>query len=655
MRKQNSTFKTSFISEAGSELRNHDYFAFVELEKYGCYVIADGLGDLPAEESAKLAVQTILLAFQEHPSMRKGALRSYLEKANRALERSDAREKQKASVMAVVTDYASIRYGYGGNTRLRLYRNGMVKEQTQDMSMGRDLVTEKELSQDVLARHEERNNLYAYLGQGKGFCPRISRKIKLENGDILALYTRGIWENIDSGELDDVFSQAKDDPKESLDLIEDLLLSKQPKELENYTFAAVFADKVYLDPNQKRRRKRLVSICISLLLIALAAGLILWFLIRRYRMDREEMERRYTNTIEYIQDTNFVRAGEECAQALALAEKLKRKKEIQDISDYQKLIEALTAAEEVFGKGDYEAAQSAYVTAKERSRYADRIADGYIDGKLSVIVDYLEVFDYIQLGDALSAQGDYDRAEAKYLQAKSLATRTYFQEGRQDALDALSTLYESRKKAEEAENQEAKERAVSETGAAQLAAEGDKAFGEGDYAGANGYYVMALEKYQAMGDEAHAQMIREKMAASGQKSGDNQEKERQAEEYILAARVQEELGQLLEAKKQYLFAKNLYKELKKDDKVQEVEGLLELLELKEQEEEAEAGKDTEPEGAGAAAGTGAGAEGTEPAGTGAENRPEAAGTGAEPGTGGTGEAPKAAEGAGLEMGPGFAP
>ena len=55
----------------------------------------------------------------------------------------------------------------------------------------------------MLAKHEERNNLYAYVGQGDRFKPVISKKIKLENGDILALYTRGIWENLDSGELDE--------------------------------------------------------------------------------------------------------------------------------------------------------------------------------------------------------------------------------------------------------------------------------------------------------------------------------------------------------------------------------------------------------------------------------------------------------------------
>ena len=43
MRKENASFETKFISEAGSYLNNADYFAFVELKDYACYVIADGI------------------------------------------------------------------------------------------------------------------------------------------------------------------------------------------------------------------------------------------------------------------------------------------------------------------------------------------------------------------------------------------------------------------------------------------------------------------------------------------------------------------------------------------------------------------------------------------------------------------------------------
>ncbi|XBX03704.1 hypothetical protein QMP26_24565 [Enterocloster clostridioformis] len=585
MRKQNSTFKTAFLSEAGSELENNDYFAFVELAQYACYVIADGLNDLSDAESARLATQSILLEFQEHPSIKKRALLSYLEAANKALAAADSREKLKASVTVVVTDYAKSRYGYAGNTRLRLYRDGNVKVQTKDMSLGTDLVKEGNLPEDALARHEQRNNLYSYLGQGRGFRPFISKKMKLVNGDIITLYTRGIWENLDSGELDDVFSEAKDDPQESLNNVEDLLLSRQPEKLENYTFTAIFVDKVFMDPNRKRRIKKIIIISAAVLVAAVLIGLVIWLLYQNRQKQVEEMERRYSNTIEYIQDDNYVRAEEECGEALKMAEKLHRKKQIQEMSDYQKLIEAVNAADEAYSGGQYEAAQSAYVTAKERSRYADRIADGYIDGQLSRITDYLSVFDYIQLGDTLAAQGDYERAEEKYLQAKSLATRTYFEDGRKEAMDAMEAMYSSRDKAEEADTQEAKEKASNETGAAQLASDGDKAFAEGDYEGAKAYYAMALEKYQQLGDTAHAELIQTKIDSSGQKSEENKQKEQQAESYVSAGREQELAGDKLEAKKQYLFAKNIYKELKKDDKVTEVDGLIEVLDTAIEQEE----------------------------------------------------------------------
>lgn len=579
MRKQNSTFQSAFISEAGSELENNDYFAFVELEEYACYVVADGLNDLADAQSARIAIETVLLAFQEHPSMKKSALLSYIKAADQELCKADSKERLKASVVVVVTDYEKLRYAYAGNTRLRLYRNGRVKEQSSDMSLGNDIGKEEKLPEDVLSRHEERNNLYAYVGQGKGFSPTVSGKIKLENGDILTLYTRGIWENLDSGELDDVFSEAKDEPKESLNDIEDLLLSKQPGTLENYTFVVVFIDKVFSDPDRKKKRKKILIICLVAAVVLLVAVIAIWIVRILHQQLVEDMSRKYSDAIEYIQDNNFVRAQEEAEEALTVAEKLRDKKYIQEISDYLKLIEALNSADSDYADGKYEDAQAGYVTAKERSRYADHIADEYIDQRLGSIVSYLSVYDYIQLGDALMEQGDYDRAEEKYLQAKQLATSVYFEEGRNEAMNALKDLYASRQEAEEAMNQQAAETATATVSAAQLAAEGDKAFAEGDYGSTNVYYAMAIEKYQELGDNAHAELLQSKLDASTQKAEDNKKKEQQAEDYVTAGNEQTASGNYMEAKKQYLFAKNIYRELSMDDKVREMDGLIEILDV----------------------------------------------------------------------------
>ena len=58
MRKENSEFKTKFISEPGSYLHNADYFAFVELKDYACYCIADGI-----DTDEKAVITAVTAAF----------------------------------------------------------------------------------------------------------------------------------------------------------------------------------------------------------------------------------------------------------------------------------------------------------------------------------------------------------------------------------------------------------------------------------------------------------------------------------------------------------------------------------------------------------------------------------------------------------------
>ena len=69
MRKQNAEFLAAFTSEAASDLKNTDYFGYVELDDFACYVIADGIDDQLEAMSAKLTVDTVVTVFSEAPSM----------------------------------------------------------------------------------------------------------------------------------------------------------------------------------------------------------------------------------------------------------------------------------------------------------------------------------------------------------------------------------------------------------------------------------------------------------------------------------------------------------------------------------------------------------------------------------------------------------
>ena len=443
MRKQNSDFEARFISEEGSRLKNRDYFGYVELDEFACYVIADGITEVTDVESARLAIETVILSFQENPSLSKRAVKRLLKRANRALLGKESDRRLKASITVVVTDYQKMRYGYVGNTRLRMYRGGAVYRQTRDMSLAQEMVEQEKIAKDELMQHEERNNLYAYLGQ-KNFKPVVSKKIKLAETDMIALYTRGIWENVDEAELDDVFAEADNEVQTTVDNIEDLLLSRQPENLDNYTLAVIFVNKVYQNPEKRKRIKKIVMITVIVVIAAIVIGVVLWFLRDRKVQRTEDMNYHFTNTVEYINTGNYVRAKEECEQAQKLAEKLKDSSMRTRLQEYSFVIETVILADESYSSADYEAAEEYYLSALDRTRYADNVGTDYIENKLENISVFLSVEDYINLGDSLLEQGDYDGAEEKYLLAKKAALSVHDAEGKQTAMDSLEKLYEEK-------------------------------------------------------------------------------------------------------------------------------------------------------------------------------------------------------------------
>lgn len=592
MRKQNSEFITAFTSEAESELKNTDYFGFVELDNFACYVIADGITDRGDGDGARTAIEAIIQAFQEDPGIGKGRIKGYLKQANEVLLKGEGDEKLKASLTVVITDYVKLRFGYVGNTRFRIYRQGRCYFATTDMSLSQDMVHSGEVREDKASRHEERNNLYAYLGQ-KSFHPFVSTKVKLLEGDILTLYTRGIWEQVDEGELLDVFSEAGNDPAEECDKVEELLLSRQPKELENYTFAAIYVEKVFQDPNRKRKIKGIIRITVVVLILLLVVGLLLFFWQKGRREKREEMELAFTNVETYIEDSNYTRAKEECDKALKLAGELKDKEEKEKYNQYLISLEAIIVADEAYDEGDYIQAKEDYLKARVRVKYADNLGLAYIEKRLEQITAYEQVFDQISLGDRLLEYENYTLAEEKYLEAKEKASSIYFKEGKQQALDALDKLYEAWSEVQAKEEEANQERAAEEVAAAQLVAQAKKAYQEQDYEGAMVFYLMAIEKYEALEDQEQAAALEKQMSALEEKQAQVAARVEEAKAFREQARILEEEKKYALAIQQYQYAKAIYDKLDKTNEADEIQGKIDLITSKLTEAEKAAAKEAE--------------------------------------------------------------
>lgn len=573
MRKQNSNFEAKFISEEGSKIKNNDYFGYVELDEFACYVIADGITELPDNEGAKLAIETIIVNFQSAPSISRHSVKRLLKLANRVLLGKESYKQLKASVTVVVTDYQKMRYGYAGNTRLRIYRGGTVYEQTTDMSLSQGMVEREEIPKDEVMRHEERNNLYSYLGM-KNFRPVISKKIKLLETDIIALYTRGIWENVHEAELDDVFEEADNEAQGTIDSIEDILLSRQPENLDNYTLAVIFINKVYQNPQKRKRIKKIILISVIALVILAVICVVVWLLYRKKQQQREDMNYYFTSTIEYINTDNYVRAQEECTQAQELAQKLRDDSMKNRLQEYLIVIETVLLADESYADGDYEEANGYYLSAIDRARYADNVGTDYMEKKLDKISIFLSVEDEIALGDALMEQGDYEGAEEKYLLAKQAALSVHDVEGKQNAMDALEKLYQEKASAESEAQEAADSQAEKEVAAAEMMAAGDSACLEQDYTGAKVYYTMAATKYQELEDNVLSGMAEEKLSAVEEKLAEQDDKRKRAETYEAQGLAGRQSGDLWGAKSQYMSAKSIYQELGSDEDVQRITDIL---------------------------------------------------------------------------------
>ena len=445
MRKSNSIFKTAFVSESGAELTNKDYFAYVEFDDYACYVLASGITDFETSEAAKEAVEHLILSFEEHPSMSKGTLARYMKETNERLLNSSHAHRLKASVIMVVTDYEKFRYTLAGNVRLRMYRSGRFFAESTDMSLAADLIKKGE-SETPLDRHEERHNLYTYLGKKDFFKPFVSKPQKLNDADIITIYTQGLWEHVDSQEIDEIFSEASDDPKESIDLLEDVLLSRQPPNLKSYTIVAIFVNKIYRDPDRERKRLLYIKIAAVILIILLLIGII-WYIFHRIRQDKiEEMQTYMDRTQTFMDQENFKRAMENAQKALPLSRELKLYEDEESITSNLLILDAVTQANDFFDSGNYTSAYEYYSKALNYSSTTDKTVRDYIQHRLSLLESQLNLEQFMRLGDYLTKQGYDDEAEAMYSKARDQAMTIHDRNAYDKAMNSIAGLYD--KKAE---------------------------------------------------------------------------------------------------------------------------------------------------------------------------------------------------------------
>ena len=529
MRRINSEFQTLHISEEGQKLSNRDYFGYVEMDDFACYVLADSLDEEPSVNSARLVVDSIIRDFTEAPTMRKRAVRRYIIRAHKELMAQREGMHLKASVVVAVTDYRKLRYYHAGNSRLYWIRNARIMEQTKDQSLTQNLLEQGKIPMDEAAAHEERNNLYSFLGERGTPKVEVSRKKKLENGDIFALLTRGVWEQCSEQEFLQITNDAKE-PKDILDQTEDFVLKDQEnRKIDNYSLAVTFVNKVYQSPKKPVSIKKIIMIALPILLVVTVMGVTLYMRHRSIRTKTENMLQYMESGETYLGLNNYQKAAEEYEEARTLARSLKRSEEQEESDRYIKLAEQIMLADEALSGEEYQKAQDLYLAAREMSVETGNTGLQYIEGQLDRVLRHVKVFDLIAQGERKQEYGNLEGAIALYKEAKEMSEALYFSEGKAEALRLQMEAEEAldqKKMEEEAHlqdqiNQEVANRAVEneqksndQQSAMDIENQGNALLAEGFYEEAITFYQTAQALYSKLEMDELAEGIEAKILAA---------------------------------------------------------------------------------------------------------------------------------------------
>ena len=597
MRKQNSDFKTSFLSEVGTQLENRDYHGYVELDDFACWIVADGLDECENKKSAEMVVKGVLEAFSKKPGFSKKHIREYLNIAHRILRRESTGVRLKASVMIVVTDYIKLRYAHAGNVRLQIIANNELMLESNDHSYYQLKINDGTHEADLSVGFEERNNLINYAGIPKGFSSRVSKKYKLKEMDTILITTIGFWEHVTVIEILDGLDNTSD-PKEVTDNLEDQLLSKQAHKINNYTIAAIFVNKLFL--KETKIWPIIKKVLLILIPILLIVGILLFLRHRNNQIQRELTERVIQYELDgddYIIHGSYERALEKYNSGIALLAEIRNFEGEDDLRLKHRVNQLIVDGDASIEREEFERARDYFIRARNYLiDYGYRIPI-FGSGHILFQIDYANARAYIDeliaLGDLQVGLGQYasaletyrrarldaiglnnlplmqrlnisvDTAQALYDGAAESLARAEAAEATREAEDAeglspdelaglfedVASIYEEaglseeaarmRMRADEIRNDAAVSDILEQQQlAGELEALGDAALLTGDYEEALAYYQAAERIYRAINSDFNITLIAQKILAVNDLITAEVERERQAEEE--EARRQEE-------------------------------------------------------------------------------------------------------------------
>ena len=433
MRRLNSSIIVDFSSEKGIDNIGRTYFAYVPLENMVCYAVAESYDTDNDINSAKLAVESVLTAFERNPSFRN--LRRYIRYAHDQIVANSVKNKLETAITVVVSDYTRIRYASCGNIKLFLLSDNAFYLKSKTQTYYQFAAREFGLNKAPLA---ENKNLLQYLGQKKRLRPYVSKKIELLEESTMLFATCGLWERLDDVEILDAYEESE--PDKFISNIQELHLLTQLKNpaIRSYTLASLFVEKTFKEDTikKKKRRRIMIIILVVILILAIIASIVISIMRARDRRSLSEIERLDSEGIRYSNYGNYSMAYEQYEKASELAGKLKNNLQYVKtkraatilIAERWHLYNSIMNGDKQLESANYHDAQKAYQDAQDAYFDAYEAADIHsglmvseiLSDKLAQVRKYIAADDLIKIGEMYEVEELYQEALAYYGEAEDI-------------------------------------------------------------------------------------------------------------------------------------------------------------------------------------------------------------------------------------------
>lgn len=321
-------------------------------------------------------------------------------------------------------------------------------------------------------------------------------------------------------------------PQEMADNLEELILCGQKGEIDNYTLAVTFVDKVYLNPKKRWTLKKVLAIVIPVIIVLLILGITLFVRFRIRSGWKRDMRQHREAADQYAAYDNYAPAVEEYKQSGELAKKLKNQNSQEEAENRRLLAEQILLADQAMEEGDYNKAQELYEKALELSQKSGGVGAEHIKEQLTKIGKYQELYELLESAENKENYGDYAGAAELYKKAKGIASGLYDQDARKEALDkqrAAEEALEKLRQEQMAELEEKIQKSIEDEKVAQeladqelmndkknaleLESKGNEMMNQEDYVSAIPYFETAASMYEDLGMDDRAAVLREKIEA----------------------------------------------------------------------------------------------------------------------------------------------